>query len=175
MGDDHAADGIGVDKSSIESEGDEMLTKDHWLQIEIEWDEGPCSSKSKEAKEGDASALTAGTACLHNIQRTANVRKRSIPRQRDLPHDSVEDQHDTAIDHVPLVPSEVINRIRDEVEFTDSKTSKHRLLPEAATTQVCRERIDDTKCENALNGTGNHTECKRMCMVLVPSLNVKGQ
>lgn len=90
-----------------------------------------------------------------------------------LPANGVEDQHNTAIHHVPLVPSKIVEDIRDESEFRNTHTSKHRLLPEAATAQISGKRVDNAEREDALDWAGNDAECKRMGMILVPGLNVE--
>jgi hypothetical protein len=96
-------------------------------------------------------------------------------RWSDIPGNRVEDEHNAAIHHVPLVPSEVVDDVRDEVVVADAERGKHGLLPETPSAKVCRECVDDAECEDALNRPGDDGEGKLMGVVLVPRLNVEGQ
>jgi hypothetical protein len=96
-------------------------------------------------------------------------------RSGDLPANSIEDQHNTTVHHIPLIPREVIHQTWDKVVIFDSKGGKHGLLPEASSTKVCRERVDDAKCQNAFDRPGNDGERELMRVVLVPRLDVECQ
>lgn len=72
-----------------------------------------------------------------------------------LPGYGVEDKHETAVHHVPLVPSQVVDYIRDELVVFDTDTSEQRLLPEAATTQDSRSCIDAAECKDTFDGARN--------------------
>ena len=41
MGDDHLADGVGVDEADVEDKGDEVVVQDDGLEVEISGNEGP--------------------------------------------------------------------------------------------------------------------------------------
>jgi hypothetical protein len=94
---------------------------------------------------------------------------------KNLPRNSVEYKNNTSINHVPFVPSQVVHNRGYEVVLLKTETLEHGLLPEAATPQVSREGIDDTKGYNALDGTGDHAQSQGMSVVLVPGLNIKCQ
>lgn len=97
VGDNHAADGVGVDETRVEDEWDQMLAEDHGLEEEVHGDEGPWSEKRKETVQGVAAPLASGTAGLHDVERAVQVLAKCRcyalrdMRQRDLPGNSVED------------------------------------------------------------------------------------
>ena len=51
MGDDDAADGVGVDQSNIENEGDEVVVENNRLLVEIKGYENPCYEEGDKASK----------------------------------------------------------------------------------------------------------------------------
>lgn len=92
-----------------------------------------------------------------------------------LPRDSIVREYNTTINHPPLRESCLIYHIRNEIQFRNANCPEHRLLPEATATNIRSECIHQAHRSDAFNWPRNDTECKRLCVVLIPSLNVECQ
>ena len=51
MGDDDAADGVGINQSNVENEGYEVMFKNNRLLVEVEGHENPCYEEGDKASE----------------------------------------------------------------------------------------------------------------------------
>jgi hypothetical protein len=74
----------------------------------------------------------------------------------NVPRDSVEYKNNASVNHIPFIPSHIVQDCRYEVVLLEAETLEHGLLPKAAAAQVRREGIDDTKGYDAFDGTGDH-------------------
>lgn len=59
MRSDHLANGVGVDQSGKEDEGNKMLIQNDRLQVEIRRDKSPGHEERYQSKEGDSRLLSA--------------------------------------------------------------------------------------------------------------------
>lgn len=91
----------------------------------------------------------------------------------NVPGDGVEDQHGAAVDHVPLVPGQVVEKLRDEGVLFDAESGQHGLLPEAASTHDGGECVDNAQGQDALYGTGDKTQSESLGVVFIPGLDVE--
>lgn len=87
----------------------------------------------------------------------------------------VQDQNKASLNHVPFVPGQFINNIRNECVIRNSKSTKHALLPEAATSNIGSESIDSAEDYNAFDRTGDKAESESLRVVFIPSLDIEGK
>lgn len=52
-----------------------------------------------------------------------------------VPGDCVEDEHDSSIDHIPLVPCQAVYCVRNEVVVLDADAFEQGALPETTATK----------------------------------------
>lgn len=52
---------------------------------------------------------------------------------------------------------------------------EHRSLPEASSSQIGSQSVDDAERNDTFNWSGDDTKCQGVRVVLVPSLDVEGQ
>ena len=93
----------------------------------------------------------------------------------DLPGHSVENKNNASIYHVPFIPCEVVEDIRNEVPVLQSQALEHGALPKATTTKECSEGVHDAKRQNAFNRTRYDSKSKSVGVVFIPRLDVKRQ
>lgn len=98
-----------------------------------------------------------------------------IVLSRDIPLPRVEDEHERAIDHVPLVPRQPVHNLWDKGVRRDAERGQHGLLPEAGAAEDGGEGVDDAQRENALDGARDDAEGEGFCVVFVPGLDVEGE
>jgi len=79
MRDDHAAYGIGVDETCVENEWHEMMAEDHWLEVQVDWNENPRGGEGQQTTESLASILTALASSLDDILGTICCQMYRIP------------------------------------------------------------------------------------------------
>ena len=92
-----------------------------------------------------------------------------------LPSDSSEYEDNTSVEHVPLVPSQRVDLVRDEAMLRNTERSKHRLLPERSATFDSCDGVDDAESQDAFDRSGDEAECQRLSVILIPCLNVAGE
>lgn len=95
--------------------------------------------------------------------------------QRCLPLRRIEHQHNSAVNHVPIGPSEFVERVRDKARLVNTNALQQRLMPKGATSNNGSESIYDTKGEYALYGPGDQAEREGVRVILFPGLDVKGE
>lgn len=159
VGRDHLADAVGVDEAAEEGEGHQVAVQDVGLQREVRHDEAPGDEEGAQADEGVAAAVAAGAAGLDHVARRL---------------ERVEDQHDAALDHVPVGEVEVVDKVGEERQLRDAERGEQRLLPEVGAADEAREGVDAHEDEDALDGPVDDAERQRLGVVLVPGLDVKG-
>jgi hypothetical protein len=93
----------------------------------------------------------------------------------DLPGHSVENKNNASIYHVPFIPCEVVEDIRNEVPILQSQAFEHGALPKATTTKECSEGVHDAKREDAFNWPRDDSEGQSVGVVFIPSLDVERQ
>ena len=93
----------------------------------------------------------------------------------DLPGHSVKNKNNTSIYHVPFIPCEVVEDIRNEVPILQSQAFEHGPLPKATTTKECSEGVHDTKREDAFNWPRDDSKGQSVGVVFIPSLDVERQ
>ena len=160
MSSDHLADRVGVDETDVEDERHKVLAQNDRLKEEIGGNDGPGEedrSQTVECNDGVLLAQTAGGHDIHSAQH------------------GVEDQHQAALDHVPVRPGQVVDDIRDDCEARHAQTSEHGLVPEAATANVAGECVHKTKDDDTLNRTRDNTQGQSVSVVFIPGLHVEGQ
>lgn len=91
------------------------------------------------------------------------------------PGDCVEDEDDAAIDHVPLVPGEVVHDVGQPGGLAQANRLQQALGPEAAATHVACQSEDDAENEDALDRPRHKAQGEGMGVVLVPGLDVEGE
>lgn len=64
---DHLTYAIGVDEADVEHEGDEVLTQDHGLKVEVGGDDGPGGEERDEAVECGRCGFFALTSGGHDV------------------------------------------------------------------------------------------------------------
>lgn len=67
MGGDDLADGVGVEETDVEDEGDEMLLQDYGLLVEIEGYEDPSCEKGFQSEKRRDGILLALLAHLYHV------------------------------------------------------------------------------------------------------------
>lgn len=71
-----------------------------------------------------------------------------------IPLESIEDEDEAAVYHVPFVEWEIVDVIGDEIVVCDAKGLEHGLLPEATAAFDGGESVDDAKCKDTFDGSG---------------------
>ena len=92
---------------------------------------------------------------------------------RCVPLHSVGHQDKASINHVPLVPGHLIKIVRNHTMLRNADCLQHRLLPKAATTFHSGNCIHYAKSQDAFNGARDNAKDQSLCVVFIPSLNVK--
>ena len=157
---DHLADAVGVDKSAEDDEGNQMLGANHGLEIQVGHDQDPGSEEGDEALEGATAAVAPGTSRLDDVTGAL---------------DGVNDQHDGALDHVPLGEVEVVDEVRDTKGLGNTKGSQHRLLPEAGAAHEAGQSVDADQDQDTLDGSVHDAQGQGLGVILVPGLHVEGK
>jgi len=117
---------VRVDESDVEDKGNEMVVQDYGLEVQVKGNEGPGGKVREEAVEGSDRIEVFGASVLHHVQGTGwlissrgntRVASRGRVRRKSIPLHGIEHKHNTAVDHVPLVPGHIIDRLRDPGAF----------------------------------------------------------
>ena len=139
MRDDHAAHRVRVDETSVEDERNQMVMQDHRLQVQVRRDEDPSRPEGKKTQESDSRLLTTGTTRLHYVLRAVSLSAYCFVQwQVFIPRNSVKHEHNSSIDHVPFVPCQIVQHLRNESLLFHSETLDHGALPETTSTKVGR-------------------------------------
>ena len=160
MSSDHLADRVGVDKTDIEDERHKVLAQNDRLKEEVGGNDGPGKEEGSQTVKREDGVLLAQTTSSHDVHGAQH---------------SVEDQHRTTLDHVPVRPGQVVDDIRDDSKTRYAQTSEHGLVPEAATTNVAGECVYEAEDDDALNRTRDNTQSQSVGVIFVPGLHVEGQ
>jgi len=70
---------------------------------------------------------------------------------KNVPADGVENEHDATVDHIPFVPGQLVNGVRDEVVIWNADARKERLLPETTTSKVSSRSVDNAEGQDAFD------------------------
>lgn len=91
----------------------------------------------------------------------------------NLPLYSVENQHNSTLNHIPLIEWQFINVFRNKSVMWDANSSEHRLSPEARSTFNCSERVDGDEDDDSFYRSRDQAQCQSLCMIFVPGLYVE--
>jgi len=127
---DHLADGVGVDKADVEDKGHEVCVQDCRVEAQIRDDKRPGPEERDEAEQGRKRVLATSASGAEDVQRAG---------------DGVEDEDQAAVEHVPFVPGEVVESVREEGGLGETEGREHRLLPEGGSAFYSGEGVDDAQ------------------------------
>ena len=68
MRSDHLSDGVCVDQTSEEDEGNEMIVQNFWVEPEVCWNQSPGHEEGHEAEESAAGFVASSSADFDDIQ-----------------------------------------------------------------------------------------------------------
>ena len=98
-----------------------------------------------------------------------------VKEEITVPLDSIENQDNSAVNHVPFCPRKLVKVIWNEAMFGYANSLEHGLLPETTTALYGCDSINDTESQNAFHRAGDNAEDKGLGVVLVPRLYVEGK
>ncbi len=160
MGSDHLADGICVNQSGIKHERHKVLIQNNWLEIKVCRDQNPGDEERNETENCNAGLLAPLTADSDNILSTADG---AIGEDKPADH------------HVRLVPSHVVEEVRNDGHVWNADSFGNGLMPEVAAAHVSSEGINQAEHDQTFDWAGDKAEGESLGVVLVPGLNVEGQ
>lgn len=91
----------------------------------------------------------------------------------DLPLYSVENQHNSTLNHIPLIEWQFINEFRNKLVMWDANSSEHRLTPETRPAFNCSKRVDCDEDNDSFHRSRNQAQCQCLCVIFVPGLYVE--
>lgn len=170
-------DAVGVDEAGEEDEGDKVGFEDAGLEVEVGWDEDPGGKEWEKAQEGNTSALASGVAGLEDIEGTAERIRDDCGADvwRRVPGDGVEDEDYAAVNHVPLIPGQIVQKLGNEGVMGYTHGFQHRSLPEATASYERRECVDGTESQYAFHWARHNAKRESMGVIFLPGLDVKGE
>jgi hypothetical protein len=157
---DHLSNTVSIDEASEEGEWNKMALADLGLEVQIGNNHRPDAEEWHEAEKSTAGTVSTSATSTDDVERRLN---------------GVENQHDAALDKVPLSEGEIVDEGRDADSGRHTNGMKHALLPEMRTADISGKDENQDDCENALDGTVDNTESQSLGVVSLPSLNVEGQ
>lgn len=127
VGGNHLADAVGVDEAGEERKGDKMALADLGLKVEVGDDQSPDAEEGDEAKESTAGTVATGATGTDDVEGGL---------------DRVEDEHNAALNEVPLSEGQVVDEGRNAKVRGHADGLEHALLPEVGTTDEASEDED---------------------------------
>ena len=158
MANNHASDGIGADQSNVHSKRNGVVLQNSRVQVQVSRDKGPNGNQRQQTAQRRQRILTPFAAHLHNVQDAGA---------------GGEEEHDRAVDQVPLSEGHLVHLLRDEAGLGNTEGLQHWLMPEATAAHVGCESVDSAKSEDTLDGSGDDSEGQHLSVVLIPSLHVE--
>ena len=167
MGRDHLADAVSVDDTCEQNKGNQVAVQNVRLQPQVGYHERPGGEEGEQTDEGVARAVATGAAGADHVAGGL---------------DRVVDQHDGALDHVPLGEGEVVKEAGQGQDgaaegegLGNTERGEHALLPEGGATEVAGQGVNAHEDQDALNGPVDDAQGERLGVVLIPGLNVESQ
>lgn len=155
---DNATDGISIDQTNVQSKHNGVVLQYSRVQVQVSGDKSPDRYQGQEATQRRNGVLTTLATHLHHMQNTRTGGK---------------EKHNRAVHQVPLRKRHLINLLRDEAGLGHADCLQHRLVPEATTTHVGSECVDDADGENALDRARDNAQSQDLSIVFVPGLHVE--
>ena len=140
---DHLSNTVSVDQTREESEWNEMAFADLGLEVQISNDHRPDAEEWHEAEKSTARTVSTSTASADDVERRL---------------DSVEDQHNTALNKVPFGEGKIVDERRNTDSGRYTNGMEHALLPEMCTPDIPSKDENQDDCKNALNGPVDNAE-----------------
>lgn len=159
MRSDHLTNRVGIDKTSKDDKRHQVLGADHGLQPEVGHDEGPSTKEGNKSEQSTPAAVASSPASLDDVSCRL---------------DSVEDEHDGALDHVPLSKVQLVDGLGDAPRGWHAKGRQHALLPEARAAHVARQCVDANENQHTFDRTVYYAERQGLGVIFVPGLRVEG-